>query len=72
MLIESPFLSLLIFGFPMGIISIVIYFICCLDSSDQPEDENEYSDTETELDEKEYLESNEIINLKSIFFFSKC
>ena len=69
MLIESPFLSLLIFGFPMGIISIVIYFICCLDSSDQPEDENEYSDTETELDEKEYLESNKIINLELKIFF---
>lgn len=55
MFYEAPFLSLLIFGFPFGVISIVCYFLCCVDSSDQSEGENdEYSDTEEE-DEHQYL-----------------
>lgn len=41
MFFEAPFLSLLIFGFPFGVISIVCYFLCCVDSSDQAESDNE-------------------------------
>ena len=40
MFYEAPLLSLLIFGFPFAVISIVFYFLCCVDSND-PADEDE-------------------------------
>lgn len=47
MFIEAPFISLLIFGFPFGVISIVFYFLCCIDS------------TETDLDHEENLSDSD-------------
>lgn len=55
MFTEAPFLSLLIFGFPFGVISIVCYFLCCADSTDQLDETEEYSDTDEEEDEHQYI-----------------
>lgn len=54
---ESPLLTLIIFGFPFGVISIVCYFLCCVDSTDQSDPEDaEYSDSEGEdEDEHQFL-----------------
>ena len=52
MFVEAPFISLMIFGLPFGVISIVCYFLCCVDASDQPEAED-FSDSEEE--EHQYL-----------------
>ena len=57
MFYEAPFLSLLIFGFPFTVISIVFYFLCCVDSNDQ-ENEEFNSDTESEINEDDYDEDN--------------
>jgi hypothetical protein len=57
MFYEAPILSLFIFGFPFGVISIVFYFLCCIDSNDNIDGTEEYSDTEDENEEK-YLEEN--------------
>lgn len=54
MFIEAPFLSLLIFGFPFMVISIVFYFLCCVDTSDQDEEMMENSDSEDELNDEDY------------------
>jgi len=68
MFFEAPFLSLLIFGFPFGVISIVFYFLCCVDSNDQePDDEEDYeSNSEDEDyyvdDLKNQNEFEEILN----------
>lgn len=57
MFIEAPFISLLIFGFPFSVISIVFYFLCCLDSNDeQNENEGEGSDSS---DEDEFIDQQE-------------
>ena len=53
MFFEAPFLSLLIFGFPFGVISIVCYFLCCLDTNDQLDEGEDYSDTDEELEYEE-------------------
>jgi len=39
--INHTILFLVIFGFPISVISIVCYFLCCVDSSDQTESDNE-------------------------------
>ena len=63
MFFEAPFLSMLIFGFPFGVISIVFYFLCCIESNDQSDEEFENSDTEDELNEDEdYYMEDEIAN----------
>lgn len=48
MFIEAPFISLLIFGLPCGIISIVFYFICCMETNDESNGEEDQSDTDAE------------------------
>ena len=40
-IINYTIIILVIFGFPFGVISIVCYFLCCMDSSDQIESDNE-------------------------------
>lgn len=47
MFTEAPIVSTIIFGLPFGVISIVCYFLCCFEGSDQPEEE--LSDSEAEL-----------------------
>lgn len=54
MFVEAPFISLLIFGFPFGVISIVCYFMCCVDAADTADEPEELSDSEAE-DEHQYL-----------------
>lgn len=54
MFYEAPFLSLLIFGFPFAVISIVFYFLCCVDSNDQTDEENMNSDSGSEVNEEDY------------------
>jgi hypothetical protein len=56
MFIEAPFISLLIFGLPFGIISIVIYFICCMDTTDQPNSDEDLSDSDG--DEQNEVDEN--------------
>jgi hypothetical protein len=51
MFIEAPFISLLIFGIPFGVISIVCYFLCCFEASDQPEFDELSDDSDLENDE---------------------
>ena len=63
MFFEAPFLSLLIFGFPFGVISIVCYFLCCLDTNDQLDEGEDYSDTDAE--DLEYEEEEKQICPKS-------
>lgn len=55
MFVEAPFISLLIFGFPFGVISIVCYFMCCVDASDSPE-EPDLSDSEAEEEHQDFLD----------------
>jgi len=50
MFVEAPFISLLIFGLPFGIISIVFYFICCMDTSDPSYNEEDQTDSEGDED----------------------
>jgi len=60
MFYEAPFLSLLIFGFPFGVISIVFYFLCCVDSNEQSdEDYLSNSDSEQEINEEDYYLEDE-------------
>ena len=59
MFIESPLISLLIFGFPIGIISIVCYFICCIDSVDEPNSEEDLSDSDMDEGEEEQAEEDD-------------
>lgn len=59
MFIEAPFISLLIFGFPFGVISIVCYFLCCLDTSDSNEENEPHSDVDESDLEDENLKSCE-------------
>jgi len=47
MFTEAPIISTIIFGLPFGVISIVCYFLCCFEGSDQSEEE--LSDSEAEL-----------------------
>lgn len=54
MFFEAPFLSLLIFGFPFSVISIVFYFLCCADTSDQSDEEEFNSDTEDDINDEQY------------------
>ena len=54
MFVEAPFISLLIFGFPFGVISIVCYFMCCVDTPDSSEDE--LSDSEAEEEHQNFLD----------------
>jgi hypothetical protein len=58
MFTEAPIISLLIFGFPFGVISIVCYFLCCVDLSEQPEDEDRehLDDSDAEDEHQYYLE----------------
>ncbi len=58
MFYEAPFLSLIIFGFPFGVISIVFYFLCCIDSNEQMDDADEFSESEEEI-ETEQINSND-------------
>ena len=71
---EAPFLSLLIFGFPFGIISVVFYFLCCMDSNDQ-QDSGELTDSDQEDDHQFFLneasrlhEKIKALNSKLILF----
>ena len=50
MFTEAPFISLLIFGLPFGVISIVFYFICCMDTGDNSNYEEDPN--ETDVDEE--------------------
>lgn len=52
MFYEAPIISLLIFGFPFGVISVVCYFLCCLDSTDDTTEGNDLSDSEIDDDEE--------------------
>ena len=52
MFTEAPIISLLIFGFPFGVISIVCYFLCCLDSVDDTPEGEDLSDSEVDDDEE--------------------
>ncbi len=66
MFTEAPFISLLIFGLPCGIISIVFYFICCMDTSDTSNGEDDQSDTDAEdCDGEENDELLQEENIKS-------
>jgi hypothetical protein len=57
MFIEAPIISLLIFGFPFGVISIVFYFLCCLDTTDDPQsNQNDLNDSDAEDEQQAYLE----------------
>lgn len=73
MFVEAPVISLFIFGLPFGVISIVFYFLCCMDSNDQPENE-EAHDSEIEDDHQYYLDEasklHEQIKAKGNFFKS--
>ena len=51
MFVEAPFISMLIFGFPFIVISIVFYFLCCGDASDQSEPDFPISDISTDDDD---------------------
>ena len=64
MFIEAPFISLLIFGLPCGIISIVFYFICCMETNDESYGEEDQSDTDAE-DGEENDEQLQEENIKS-------
>ena len=44
---EAPVISLFIFGLPFGVISVVCYFLCCFEPSEQTEEE--LSDSEEEI-----------------------
>ncbi|CAF0717772.1 unnamed protein product [Brachionus calyciflorus] len=55
MFIEAPIISLFIFGIPFGVISIVFYFLCCMDTTDQTEGE-ELHDSDVEDDHQYYLD----------------
>lgn len=67
MFVEAPFISLLIFGFPFGVISIVCYFMCCVDASDSPE-EPDLSDSEAEEEHQDFLdEASRLLGLCPIF-----
>jgi hypothetical protein len=66
MFYEAPFLSLLIFGFPFGVISIVFYFLCCLDSGED-QVEGELSDeSDIDGDQEYYLDENDELELKRL------
>lgn len=56
MFVEAPFISLLIFGFPFGVISIVCYFMCCVDSSDESGEPDDLSDSEAEEEHQNFLD----------------
>jgi hypothetical protein len=49
---EAPLISLLVFGLPFSVISIVCYFLCCFDtgheqnSLDEPVDSDEYGEND--------------------------
>jgi hypothetical protein len=49
MFVEAPFISLLIFGIPFAVISIVCYFLCCFEGTettdlDELSDDSELGD----------------------------
>lgn len=56
MFAEAPFISLLIFGFPFGVISIVCYFMCCVDSSDDNPEHEPLTDSEAEEEHQDFLD----------------
>lgn len=56
MFAEAPFISLLIFGFPFGVISIVCYFMCCVDSSDDNPEQEPLTDSEAEEEHQDFLD----------------
>lgn len=58
MFIEAPLISLLIFGIPFGVLSIVCYFLCCFEASEQPEFEQLSDDSE--LENEEYAQNEEL------------
>lgn len=61
MFFEAPFLSLLIFGFPFGVISIVFYFLCCVDANEEmDEDYLSNSDSNEEVNEEDYYIEDEL------------
>jgi len=60
MFYEAPFLSLLIFGFPFGVISVVFYFLCCVDSTEQMDEEYvSNSESEDDVNEEDYCLEDE-------------
>ena len=64
MFVEAPFISLMIFGIPFAVISIVCYFLCCLEGSESTEVDELSEDSE--LDDEEKNQFNES-NLNIIF-----
>lgn len=56
MFIEAPVISMLIFGFPFSVISIVFYFLCCLDSGEDQMDEGEEGEEDGSETEEELME----------------
>jgi hypothetical protein len=67
---EAPMISLLVFGLPFSVISIVCYFLCCCDTGNDPNDPDESLDSDDEL---QHPESDLLIaepgTLRSIFPF---
>ena len=66
MFTEAPIISLLIFGFPFGVISIVCYFLCCLDSVDDSPEGEDLSDSELDDDEEHSLREARKVEQKAI------
>ena len=66
MFTEAPIISLLIFGFPFGVISVVCYFLCCLDSVDDSPEGEDLSDSELDDDEEHSLREARKLEQKAI------
>lgn len=64
MFVEAPFISLIIFGIPFAVISIVCYFLCCFEGSETTELDELSEDSELGED---MIENYEGISLNNYY-----